>query len=258
MAAKQTPAIFKGAREYIDDPRALEQAQATFNEEALYAEISASARRWYETEHRAASVLDLCSATGLSALRVSNTIPVASVTLVDVDQEALDIALRYSYGIGAVSAQCADAVAFDSAQRYDLVLMNSAYHHIEDQRKREFLIMASKVLEQEGVILVGEQFLPPYHNGRTFQESVIQFYETLLQELLRRREPTQAVNVIRRSGLYCWEGVYEYKTSFEVFLGLLSASGLVVDALSPVWVPGSSSQETQPMWGSFVVTLRAR
>lgn len=256
MTFKSIPAVFEGAREYIDNPRALEEAHATFNEKALYTQIAAAARCWYENTHRAAHILDLCSATGLCALKVSEAIPVASITLVDLDQYALNIGAGYSYGIDAVSVCCADAISFQSGQQYDLILMNSAYHHIVDEQKEDFLTNARKLMKHDSLILIGEHFLPLYHDGESFRESVVEFYEALVEELNRQHEPRSAVNVIRRSGLYCWEGEYEYKVSWEVFASHIAAAGLRLVDHHVVWQHGTAGNGIPPV-GTIAVVLRS-
>ena len=86
---EDVPRLFWGAKEYRDDPEALEMAQATFNEEGLYLALTCFAADWYRRTARPARVLDLCAATGLAALRVAETIPLAAVTLVDCDSRFL-------------------------------------------------------------------------------------------------------------------------------------------------------------------------
>lgn len=229
------PAIFASAREYRDDPVALERAQATFNEEALYVALVAFALDWYKRTARPAQLLDLCSATGLSALRIARAIPVASATLVDMDETALQAGADRFEGLCGVSLCQADAVAFDDGRRYDLILMNSAYHHIEDDRKVAFLLNARRMLAPDGRILVGEHFLPPYNDAKEYGTAIVAFYTSLLAELEARREPEEAVDVIRRSGLYGWEQEYEHKVSWRHFLGDVRSGKLSVERTKFAW-----------------------
>lgn len=248
------PAIFEGATEYRDVPAALELAQATFNEEALYRAIVGFAVRWHDMAKRPARVMDLCSATGLSALRVAREIPVASVTLVDIEPAMLQKGTTYFRSVCPVSAHCTDAVEFKSPVLYDLILMNSAYHHIEDARKPAFLRNAAVHLAPGGAILLGEHFLPPYKTREQFRASVVDFYEQLTAELLTRGEPTAAIAVIRRSGLYCWEGVYEYKVCWDDFSSHVADAHLNLSAVHPVWSCISHGNHLKTV-GSLAVVL---
>lgn len=231
----EIPEIFRGAIDYKDDPKAFELAQKTFNEEGLYRAIASFASDWYKSTGRPAKVLDLCSSTGLCALRVSRLIPVEAVTLVDVDQSVLAIGREYFDKPCPIFTYCADAVTFQEGGPYDIILMNSSYHHIEDERKLDFLKNAASLLADGGVILIGEHFLPPYHNPDEYRESVVIFYSKLIEELQRRGEPAGAINVIRKVGLYCWEGQYEYKVSWSIFQSHSEQCGLRTCSKNLVW-----------------------
>jgi SAM-dependent methyltransferase len=231
------PAIFAGAREYRGDPAALEAAQATFNEEALYQAIAGFAADWYRRTHKPPHVLDLCSATGLAAHRVAQVIPVTSLSLVDIDPIGLAQAEQRFYRSLPASAFCEDAVTFASEGPYDLILMNSAYHHIEDNRKVTFLRNAASLLAVGGEIFVGEHFVPDYHDDEyEYRQALVVFYTALIRELEARGEPAQAIDVIRRSGLYGWEGVYEYKTSLRHF-ELHARQAMLPLEIREIWLP---------------------
>lgn len=231
------PDVFRSAKEYAGDTSALELAQATFNEEALYGALQGYAQEWFRRASRAAAVLDLCSASGLSSYWIARAIPVLSVDFVDVDAASLRAAAARMNGTAPVRTHIRDAAVFASTDRFDLVLANSAYHHIEDDRKRDFLKRASDALAPGGSILVGEHFLPPYDDAVEYQRAVLDFYEALVAELLRRNEPEDAIAVIRRSGLYCWQGFYEYKVCWNHFLQDVSDAGLRIATRRLLWAP---------------------
>jgi SAM-dependent methyltransferase len=229
------PAVFSDGLEFRNVPAALELVQQTFDEEALYQAIVLFAERWYARSKQPARVLDLCAATGLCARHVAARIPIESVTLVDSDPRALEIGVWHLRKQCHTDARIADAVDFKGEWPFDLVLMNSAYHHVDDDKKVAFLTNAADNLRKGGAILVGDHFLPPYEDPEEFREAVVDYYEHLVAELVRRNAPVEALNIIRRSGLYCWQMVYEYKVSWSVFVRHLSAAGLRVAAKRVVW-----------------------
>lgn len=246
----EVPAVFRGGCDYRFEPSALESAQATFNEELLYVGLVNEARRWYRRTRRAARVIDLCAASGLTAMRIAEAIPVSSITLVDFEPSATAAAITRFGGRGSVAVHCADAVTFNDGREYDLVLMNSAYHHIENQRKEAFMANAERMLVADGCILVGDHFLAPYDDHATFRRSVVAFYAPLLEELERRGEPAPAINVIRKAGYYTWLGEYEYKTSWEYARRCIPVK-LSVASSARVWAPASAP----PAVGSTVLRL---
>jgi SAM-dependent methyltransferase len=246
------PPLFRGAREYKDDPTALEMAQATFNEEGLYQSIADFAALWHERAGRPARVVDLCAATGLCTLRVSRRVPVASVTLVDSDPQVLERATQHLSDIPA-EVRLGDAAEFGSQSRYDLVLANSAYHHISDDRKIDFLRTARALVAEDGAILIGDHFLPPYCSNVEFKVSVEFFYGQLMAALESRGEPAAAINVIRRAALYCWQGEYEFKVSWPVFLEHCACAGLQIERVLGIWEPRC---EMDVHVGTFAIWLR--
>jgi predicted nicotinamide N-methyase len=236
------PALFAGAVDYKLDPSALEAAQATFNEEGLYAVIERFAGDWYARHQRPARVLDLCSASGLTALRVSHTIPVKQTTLVDNEPTALEKAAKNFEGRDGVEMYCADAVTYQDGRVYDLVLLNSAYHHIEHDRKHAFLTNASAFLAEGGCMAVGDHFLPEYTTPQQFRESVLAFYAPLLKELEERGEPPAAIAVIKKAAYYTWAGDYEYKTSWAKTCKWMPPS-LRVATRERVWAPPEADDD---------------
>jgi len=253
------PDIFREGIDYKDDAETLELAQGTFNEEALYRALTSFGAEWFRSRDRMPKVLDLCSASGFAALRLVREIPARSVTLVDADAEALKRGTAHLAGLCPVSTYCADAVTFSIGGPYDIILMNSAYHHIENGKKIAFLMSAARILSRDGVILVGEHFLPPYRDVIEYRKNVISFYSRLLDELTRRSEPSDAVNVIRKSGLYCWQGIYEYKVSMDRFFADMEKARLKIIQSEAVWVVrvGNDSMEP-PNAGSFALMLGPR
>ena len=248
------PPVFEGARDYRYDHSALEAAQQTFNEERLYQYLEDFARQWYVAHSRPATLLDLCSATGLAALRVAKSIPLSGVTLVDIDIHALERASKALSELGIVhQIRCEDAVTIHGAINYDIILMNSAYHHIEDERKATFMQNAASALAVGGVCIVGEHFISAYAGRSDFRRSVISFYKALITELERRSESSATIDVIRQSGLYCYRGEYEYKVSWDHFLQHVIQSGWRVDAESAAWVP---YPEQSNHIGSYAIQLK--
>ena len=106
------PSVFHGAREYKEDPGALELAQATFNEAGLYDAIASLAVSIHNTLGRPLKVLDLCAATGLSTVRVAKSVPIAAATLVDLDRLALGRARVHLDGLCSTTLVEADAAGY--------------------------------------------------------------------------------------------------------------------------------------------------
>jgi SAM-dependent methyltransferase len=252
MVSSHIPEIFVGARDYRKDCDAMDHGQATFNEERLYCALERFALGWFEVHKRSPFVLDLCCATGLSATRIASVIPVAGITLVDVDKDMLHRAAVRCSRLALTDSWSADAVTFSSSRSFDIILMNSSYHHIEDSRKVQFLTNARTLLAADGVVLVGENFIFDYARERGNKQSVVRFYGRLLKALSAVGESPQSINVIRRSGLYCWEGFYEYKVSRAQFLAHCKEAGLALAEYATVW---AATDDPRDFAGSCALSL---
>jgi SAM-dependent methyltransferase len=252
------PKVFDGELiEYNFNHAGLELAQATFIEENCYREIALLAKKCFHNYHRYIKILDLCSATGLASLRITSSIDVGQISLVDIDAKALFKGSTYFQSICSISLHCEDAVSFSSNSLYDLIVINSGYHHIDNDRKTAFLSNAASLLAVGGSIIVGDHFLPPYEDESEFRVSVVNFYTQLIQELKKQGEPNNAISVFRKSGLDCWQGHNEYKVSLNQFLKDVKKAELEVIDLIEVWkfsqcVPVHSSSQA----GSFVFLLQ--
>ncbi|MEI6430171.1 MAG: class I SAM-dependent methyltransferase [Pseudanabaena sp. ELA607] len=249
------PTIFIGVDHKAYTPEGIEQAQATFNEEGLYRAITSFAQEWYKKTNRIPRVLDLCSSTGLCAWRVAQVIPVKEVVLVDIDCRYLQVGVSHFEDVCPVSTFCEDAVNFNKGGAYDLILMNSAYHHIKDKEKVSFMKNAVNLLANDGKILVGDNFLPLYQNKNEFHQSVVIFYINLLQELEKRCEQNEAIEVIRKAAFNCWQGIDEYKVSFSIFQDHIRQSDLSIEQINHVWIGEVDQSNNQSFWGSFAVSI---
>ena len=56
--------------------------------------------------------------------------------------------------------QKADAITFKKSNQ--ISVLNSSYHHIPDAKKQDFLTNISANLAEDGVVIMGENFLPYY------------------------------------------------------------------------------------------------
>jgi SAM-dependent methyltransferase len=255
LPLSRIPEIFVGALDYRRDCDAMDIGQATFNEERLYRALEHFAVAWHREHGRPAIVLDLCCATGLTAERIASAVPVKSIALVDIDPDMLSRAGIRCAPRSPIESYCVDAVTFSSTSTFDIILMNSSYHHIEDSRKPAFLVNARSLLSHDGALLVGENFIFESTGSQGKQRSVVRFYSILLKALSDAGEKTQAINIIRRSGLYCWEGFYEYKVSWRYFLTQIQEAGLEVREYVAVW---TATDDPRDFAGSCAVRLARR
>jgi ubiquinone/menaquinone biosynthesis C-methylase UbiE len=210
--------------DYRDDPHAYEvEEQSRPDEMAMIDGVAAAATAVLDRLPAEAAVLDLCCGTGLSLMGVVGH-PHARIALgVDNCRSYLDHARnRYSgrSNVSLLEGDAIDAVLPETC--FDLVILCSAYHHIEDDRKPSLLQRVYDVLSPNGRVVVGENLLPPYQPGvpDSYSAAVRLFYEQVLVTALEHDPhlPAGVHGLIQRVAQYGYDGDYEYKTSVDIFL----------------------------------------
>ncbi|HKP05005.1 MAG TPA: class I SAM-dependent methyltransferase [Chthoniobacterales bacterium] len=250
-----TTSRFADATADITDPKNLELAQATFNEELLYEAIVSFASDWFARVQRPARILDLCAATGLTAKKVSDAISTDSVTLVDNSPQALSESHGHFPTNLPVRRCCVDAVTFTSDTHYDIILANSAYHHIEDDRKGAFLRNATCLLSRDGILILGDHFLPAYVDEAGHARATEQFYCALVSELETRNSNPRAIEVIRSAANHGVRSNGEYKVCWSYFLSSLDSTRLLLQTFKLVWTHPLS--RAKQLVGSVASVLKA-
>lgn len=235
-------------------PRELELAQATFNEVAIYEAFARLAAAIGQRAPRPLHVLDVCAATGLASHHAAANIRVGSMTLVDLDPGVLPQSrAKHDNRWPELHVVCADAVEFSGDRPYDLIVANSAYHHIADDRKRAFLRCLCRLLSCEGRVLVGDHFLPPHGPGDAeLRRALRAFYTPLFAELRRRGSPEDAVDVVVQAFELALRRQVEFKVSWDRFEQDVNEVGLIIEEVVHIWDPGLAH------CGTKVVQLRSR
>ena len=115
----------------------------------------------------------------------------------------------------------ADAVRYRNAQEVDCVAMTLVWHHIEDERKKEFLENIFLQLKEGGKIIIGDVFLLPYRDESDRDKSLRIFHydriSKIKDDFIKEVEEQTLKEGLTRDG--------EYKTSEEVLRKLLVEVG---------------------------------
>jgi ubiquinone/menaquinone biosynthesis C-methylase UbiE len=259
MNESDIPELFQGSRDYRFVGAAVEDGHATFQEQKLYEAIMLGAVKQWKKLGRPLVVCDLCSATGGCAEHVEKGIPISTLYLVDNEPTMIAGAKAKPWAAGQVQVIEADAVTWNAPEPIDLILMNSAYHHIEDDRKQEYLRNARRMLGPDGLILVGEHFLPEYDRSSraSYQDSVLRFYGERLRYLERLGTPEAQVAVIRQTARYCWLREYEFQVSSRLFRSDVETAQLTIIGWERVWPEPGEPVGLPADSGSHYVELHA-
>jgi SAM-dependent methyltransferase len=247
--------------DYKDDPNAYEEEErARPDEMAMIQEAGVEAIRLLDTLSDAA-VLDLCCGTGLSMEAFVEHQRVSSICGVDISEEYLAFArARFSGTKHPPVFICGDVVTAEIPQsRWDVIMMASAYHHIDDGRKIQFLRRVEGLLRDGGYGIMAENILPLYQEGddADYARAVTMFYKEVLKTAEENNPslPEHVRGLIQRVAQYGTDGEYEYKVCKPIFDRHIQAAGLRVVSERRVWPLDGPLANTSA--GNYVVIVQS-
>ncbi|WP_193196806.1 class I SAM-dependent methyltransferase [Nostoc sp. MG11] len=227
--------------DYKNDPEAYEIEEHSRPDEMLMLEVAGEmAVESLKNTHNAV-VLDLCCGTGLSLERIINHPNISCAVGVDICQPYLDFAKRkYEQCRLKPTFILGDAVSVKlPREQWDVIMLASAYHHIEHERKVEFLNRVHYLLDNSGYAIIAENVLPEYEEGNTeeYAHAVKQFYTEVLNTAKQQNPhlPDYVANLIKRVAQYGYDGDYEYKVSLSLLLKDLAKARLQIVTQKRVW-----------------------
>ena len=236
--------------DYKDNPEAYEIEERSRPDEMLMLKTAGKLAIERLNKVDNAKVLDLCCGTGLSIESIVKHPNISLIVGVDISQPYLDFAInKYSYCHLKPEFILGDALSVTLPKdRWDLIILASAYHHIEDKRKVKFLKRVNKLLDDSAVAIIAENILPSYQDKDDYAFAVRTFYTEVLHTAKKENPqiPKYVENLIKRVAQYGFDGNYEYKVSLPLFLRDLEKAQLKVVSKIRVWpsdneVLGSSS-----------------
>jgi ubiquinone/menaquinone biosynthesis C-methylase UbiE len=197
------------------------------------------------------SVLDMCCGPATFVNYLALVYPNIIVTGIDINEAFIEYASRRfgEYGWEFIKA---DAKGFELRRKFDFVTAASAYHHVEDDFKVDFLLNARKHLVTGGKVIVCEQFLPLYSNEGTRINAIDKYYALLRKYCSKsdmRKETMQAIDETHQLEL---SGHEEHKVHHAAFELHAQAAGFEIELDIPVWQPREFKKDNA---GSFVILL---
>ncbi len=206
-----------------------------------------------------ANVLDLCCGTGLSMEYIVNHQNTALIVGVDISKNYLEFCQnQYKNSLHPPLLIQGDAVTAElPTKKWDIIMMASAYHHIEDERKIEFLKRVKALLGKEGTGIIVENILPKYSNSLEYSNSVKRFYDAVLETAKAENPllPEYVEGLIRKVAEYGCDGDYEYKVSMDIFKNHLKKVGLKIIEEKKVW-PNTEERLNKDA-GNFVFLIKS-
>jgi len=219
---------------------------------SIFGENPADIGSGIREEFGAVSVLDMCCGPGTFVNYLALVYPNIIVTGIDSNEAFIEYASRRFEGYGWQFIK-ADAKDFDLKRTFEFVTAASAYHHLEDEFKVDFLLNARKHLVTGGKVILCEQFLPLYSNKGTRTNAIDEYY-ALLREYCSKGDMTkETIQAIDETHQLELSGHEEHKVHYAAFELHAQAAGFEIELDIPVWKPREFKKDNA---GSFVILLK--
>jgi ubiquinone/menaquinone biosynthesis C-methylase UbiE len=195
-------------------------------------------------------VLDLCSGSGSFPNHLSLALPWLNVTCVDLNEDFVktgqELFPSWEFVIG-------DVVKARLGKKFEVITASSAYHHISDEEKVDFLKNIKDHLAEDGLVIICENFLPDYNSPKERELSVVKYFSELRAYYQQGNATEDSQEAIEEVFELEKAGVEEHKVSFRIFEDHLREAGLKIENRVAVWQPSDFAQDKA---GSYVITIR--
>ncbi len=198
------------------------------------------------------SILDLCSGPGNFVNHLAFVCPNIKVVCVDTNINFIDAGNKVFKKWQFIEG---DATKIVLKRKFNFVTASSAYHHIEDGNKVDFMKIIYKHLADDGAAIICEHFLPDYKTDLDRGKSINEYYGRLEQWYNDGNATPKAIQIIREVREQESKGEGEHKVSFGIFRDHVEKSGLKIDTDIPVWQPPSLMLDNA---GSHVIILKTK
>ncbi len=179
-------------------------------------------------------LLDLCSGPGNFVNHLNFVFPWLKVTCVDLNKVFLNVGKSLFKKYKFIEA---DVTKLNLKKKFDCVTASSAYHHIEDKFKLDFLKIITNHLKDDGFVIICENFLPEYTDKKTRDKSIQIYYKELGKYYQEGNATDKSLMAIDEVYALEKSGVEEHKVTHSIFLKHIRESGLFVDSDIIVWQP---------------------
>lgn len=198
------------------------------------------------------SILDICCGPGNFPNHLSLYVPNIKVTGIDLNEEFLNYA-RQTYNHLGWKFINIDATSFDLKKKFDFITASSAYHHISDEKKCQFLKNISSHLIEGGKIIICENFLPKYNNKFSRINAIHKYYSALKDYYLQGNATSEAIKLIEEVYQLELSGEEEHKVDFQRFVEHVKNANLEIEIDRIIWQPEEFHKSNA---GSHVLLLR--
>jgi ubiquinone/menaquinone biosynthesis C-methylase UbiE len=194
------------------------------------------------------NILDLCSGPGNFVNHLSFVFPNINITCVDLNVNFINVGRKVFKKWRFVEG---DATKIILNKKFDFIVASSAYHHVEDKDKSNFLKTIYNHLTDGGTAIICENFLPDYKTNSERKKSINKYYDELEKWFSVGNATNEAIKIIKDVRKQELNNEEEHKVSRKIFNEHVGKSGLKITTDIAVW----QTHSLMPDSGSYVVEL---
>ncbi|MFH1255904.1 MAG: class I SAM-dependent methyltransferase [Candidatus Diapherotrites archaeon] len=183
------------------------------------------------------TVLDLCCGTGIVAELLLDE-PNIRFIGVDINRTFLESAKKKIKGKRNFEFMQKDARFYMSPLKFDVVVLTSAYHHIENPHKLVLLKKIYEMLNGDGTLVIYEKLISKYANEDEFAKSNEEFYLKRIEYLKRTERKTlgkKALDALMNVCALSASAEEEFKVDYGYLVEDLDKAGFETVKETKIW-----------------------
>lgn len=198
-------------------------------------------------------ILETGAGTGLFSEVYVPKFPRAEIVITEPDRSYLSKIPPKFKGYKNIAYVQAVAEKFKWNSTFDVAVATESYHHIPDKEKTKFFKNLYKLLDVNGIVVIGDNFIPRYNvrSKKDRMRALHDFWDPYINEK-KRRGDHEGVKTFSDALKEAESGSVEYKTSMEVFEKLAERCGFKVNSKKEL------SRNVNKKGGYVVYTLKKK
>ncbi|VVB66346.1 Ubiquinone/menaquinone biosynthesis C-methyltransferase UbiE [Candidatus Gugararchaeum adminiculabundum] len=249
----------QGKSIYEMDPSIYDQYICIDMEKRNFDQVLSSIAKHTAKKNEGIKILDLCCGTGIFPRYwlADYRVPVTYVG-VDINLSFLEFAARNMQSRHDFKFICEDAAKVRADKKFgkfDVVIATSAYHHIKDEEKVNFLKNLKGHLRRGGIGVIYEKFVASFHDPAEAAKSGSDFYSQRIADIMKEQKISETQLFALHNELYLTSvRKDEYKVPYARFALDMEKAGLKIVNEIKLWP--NDERFNDPKIGDFVIEFR--
>ena len=186
-------------------------------------------------------ILDLCCGTGIIAEMLLDVTNIEFIGI-DINKPFLERAAQKVKDNKNFKFVLEDAVKYETNLKFDIIILTSAYHHIENKFKTKLLQKVFRFLKDDGVLIIYEKAILPYSNEKEFARSNEEFYLKRIKYLKKtekKKLSEKQFNALMNISALSASAEEEYKIDYNYIIKDLDRTDFKVIKEIKIWPEGN-------------------